>query len=962
MLVVAGAGTGKTSVLTHRIASLVCDEHAQPDEILALTYTNNAAAEMRERVSSLLGGRKVRAATFHDYCYELLGRHGRKFGVLDEKDLWIYLRKRLRELRLEYFVRAANVGQFLSDLLDFVSRCHDELVTPEKYAEYVARLERGELPIPRVAKSKEKLDDAEVLGRCREIARVYATLENWLLENNWGTFSHMITRAHQLLTTDGTVLAAERARARFVLVDEFQDANFAQIHLLGALAGEERNVFAVGDPDQAIYRFRGASSAAFQLFYRRFPDAKLVVLGKNRRSTTAILRCAFAVVDKNPQVFGASQHTPIAYRRSPLQSAREEEAAQERKTLTSFPVEAVSFAAKDAEAPDAARVIEEIHRRLRCKWRDFGILYRSHVHRDDVVQQLAERDIPFAIESMDVSDTPEVRDLFACLAVVVDPGDDASLFRVAALPQFTVDPLQLRTALRAIAKDAKEGQVIPLASVLDGVDGGREVLDTVHQVREEIGRSGKGRGALEIIANRFDLDRSSSILQAALKFVGDWEKKATTATGDVAELVEYLGYFREASGVIPMASAENEDAVRLMTVHLAKGLEFPHVFILRATSGSFPAGYRETLVEFPLELRDPDSSAAVDDKTLYEQEERRLFYVAMTRAKDSLHLYGKQGIGKDKTPPGLMRELMKDASVQPWLRSRAALPSQPELIEIAAAADPAYARGSRTCEWLELAPIEGLSGRLSASAVDTYERCPLQFKLEREWKLSREVPAAMQYGASMHRVLRTYYDSVRQGRPKTDAELLDLFRADLAAAGIQDPYQQALYEKQGIDQLGNFLTAACSAPTPEILHTEEWFEVQIAGTKVAGRIDRIDRAADGSVTIVDYKTGKARSQDDADESLQLSIYALAALEKWGYRVSALAFHNLAENIPVVTRRSDFQLAQARERVEAAARGIAAGDFEPNVDFHCNFCAFRGLCPAKEKRIPNLRKRERRSSD
>src|SRR5271155_1447757 len=240
MLVVAGAGTGKTSVLIHRIARLVQQDHAKPDEVLALTYTVAAAGEMRSRVSALLG-RKIHCATFHDYCLDLLKRSRKDFGVLDEKDLWIYLRKRIHELRLEHYIRAANVGQFLDDLLRFLSRCHDELVTPEKYTDYVARLERGDVPIPRVAKSKEQLSDAEVIGRCQEIARVFATTERWLLEENLGTFSHMITRAHDLLTSDENVLAVERARARFILVDEFQDANFAQIKILALLAGAEGN-------------------------------------------------------------------------------------------------------------------------------------------------------------------------------------------------------------------------------------------------------------------------------------------------------------------------------------------------------------------------------------------------------------------------------------------------------------------------------------------------------------------------------------------------------------------------------------------------------------------------------------------------------------------------------------------------------------------------------------------------
>jgi DNA helicase-2/ATP-dependent DNA helicase PcrA len=953
MLVVAGAGTGKTSVLINRIARLVQQGPAKPDEVLALTYTVAAANQMRDRVSKLLG-KEIHAATFHDYCLALLKRAHKDFAVLDEKDLWIYLRKRIHELHLEHYVRAANVAQFLNDLLGFLSRCHDELVTPENYAGYVHRLEHGETPVPRVAKSKEKLTDDEVIARCQEIARVFATTELWLREDNYGTFSHMITRAHELLTSDQAVLAEERARARFILVDEFQDANFAQIEILAALAGNEANICAVGDPDQAIYRFRGASSAAFHLFRRHFPESKLVVLGKNRRSTTPILQCAFSVVDKNPPVFRTGELAAFAYRRTPLQSAREEEAHNQGKPLPTFPVEAISFGVRDAEAPDVVRIIEETRRHSRCMWKDFAILYRSHVNRDDVVQHLAEHEIPFTIENMDVSDTPEVRDLFACVAAVVDLSSDASLFRVAALPQFEVDPEQLRSALRAIAKDSKDGVVIPLASVLDGVPGGPAVLACARRARAEVDRKqAKARVALQLIGKQFGLNLDSAVLHAVLEFAAAWEQKATTKTKDLHEWIEYLGYFREAAGTIPLASKENEDAVRLMTAHGAKGLEFTHVFILRATSGSFPLSYRETLVEFPRELRDPDSAAAGDDKTLNDQEERRLFYVAMTRAKDSLHIYGKQGIGRDKTPAGFMRELIGNPGLQPWLRVRPALPSQPELIEIAAAADPAHQGGSRLPAWLELPAIDGLDAHLSASAIETYETCPLQFKFEREWKLSRQLHAAVQYGASMHRVLRTYYDSVRLSRTKSGDELLQLFRDDLAEAGIQDDYQRSLYLAQGLEQLKQFLAGTHSAPSPEVLHTEEWFDVQIAGTKLTGRIDRMDRAPDGSVVIVDYKTGKARSQEDADDSLQLSIYAMAAHQTWGYHVSDLVFHNLEGNIPVASKRTEFQLEQARERVLTVVRNIADGNFKPKPDFYCNFCAFRGLCPAREKQAPNI---------
>jgi DNA helicase-2/ATP-dependent DNA helicase PcrA len=952
MLVVAGAGTGKTSVLTHRIERLVREGHAQPHEILALTYTLNAAKEMKERLRKLLGGKEVNATTFHDYCLGLLKRVHQDFGVLDEKDLWIYIRRRIRELHLEHYIRAANIGQFLGDLLKFVDRCHDELVTPERYQHYVERLERGEVPMPRVAKSKNALDDAEILARCREIARVFASVEGWLRADNLGTFSHMITRAHALLHSDETVLAEARSQARFILADEFQDANFAQVKILAQLAGAEGNLFAVGDPDQAIYRFRGASSAAFELFHRHFPNPKLVVLEKNRRSTTPILRSAFALIDKNPPVFATHANGSLAYRRAPLQSAREEEATKAGSQLLSPQVSVVVLNSRGAEGPDLVGFIRDAQKKSRCKWSDFGILYRQHFHRDDIVRELAEADIPFVIESVDISDTPEVRDLFACLYAVVSAGDDVSLFRVAALPRFHVNPEQLRQVMRANARESREGQVVPLSSTLGQVEGGGDVLAAIQSARQEIRRrEAKARAALDIIVNQFALDVSSPILHAALNFVAGWEQKKVNKTIELEELVDYLGYFREAGGVIPLQASETENAVRLMTVHGAKGLEFPHVFILRANSGSFPVYYKESLVAFPRELQDADSLTEADDKTLHDQEERRLFYVAMTRARDSLHVYSRQGKGKtNKNPDGYMRDLIEDRALTPRLRSIPASGAQTSL-SLAAAASPAYPAESQTTAWFELPVLEGLQNRLSASAVDTYERCALRFKLERDWRIPAKPAAAMQYGAAIHRVLKTYFDSVRLGRPKTDDELIDLFRLDLGDAGIQERYQHELYEEQGVEQLRDFLAAARLIPSSQILHTEETFEIRVGSTVVAGRIDRVDRRPDGSVAIVDYKTGKARDQDNADKSLQLSLYAIAAREKWGYGVGSLIFYNLEDNIAVTTTRSETDLLGARARVEAAAQGIAEGKFEAKQDLHCSFCAYRSLCPAKEKRIP-----------
>ncbi len=936
MLVIAGAGTGKTTVLTRRIAQLIESGNAKPAEILALTYTDNAVREMRERVQKELASDcRIQAMTFHAYCFRVLDRCGKKFGILDDKDIWIYLRKRIRELRLNYFVRAANVAKFLDDLLDFMRRCQDELVGPDRYADYVRRLERGELPLPRVAKPKDDLSDEELLGRCAEIASVYATVEQMLEQENLGTFGHMITRAHELLATDPGLLSTEQAGARFVLVDEFQDANFAQVKILHKLAGAAQNVFAVGDPDQAIYRFRGASSAAFGLFKLHFPQGKLVTLEKNQRSLAPILRCAYSLIAHNPPALNASTNGTLSYQRRPLVSAR-----GQSSPAPAEPIQAILWRDRELEAADVVGAIRQKQRKSKCSWDKFAVIYRIHYHREEVVEELARRGIPYCIEGLDVLDTPEVRDLMACLGAVVSPRDSASLFRVAALPQFSIDPEKLRAAMKAA------GREVPLSEVLDKVEGGSAVLASLKTAREQVS-GGKARGAIEILVRAFALPAASPAIAAVFDFVKAWENKPTTETGSAAELLEYLELFRQAHGSITMATQE-ENAVRLMTAHAAKGLEFDHVFIIRAMSPCFPGSYREPLFEFPRELRDETSLADQDSKQLYDEEERRLFYVAVTRARDSLAMYGKQGNGKDATPPGFVRELLKDRTISDCLTRRHARPLQVDLFaEEAVQQMPA----TNVTAWLQAAPAFRLSTILSATAVELYERCPLQFKLEREWRIPGEVPAAMQYGASVHRALRSYCDSVRFERVMTDEALVDFFRNDLEKAKIEDSYQHELYRTQGEQQLREFVgNWKRTEPQPIVLETEKEFNIRIGEATVAGRIDRIDGGRDSRVVIIDYKTGKPRSQEDADESLQLSIYAIAAREKWNYEAERLVFYNLENNSAVSTTRSDMQLAEAKAKVEDVAEKVAAGKFDPNPGFYCGFCSYRNLCPATEKRI------------
>ena len=280
------------------------------------------------------------------------------------------------------------------------------------------------------------------------------------------------------------------------------------------------------------------------------------------------------------------------------------------------------------------------------------MLYRQHNHRDELVKELTERGIPFSIEGLDVLDTPEVRDAVACLTAAVSPNDPASLFRVAALPQFGIDPMELRAAMRAVRR-----QELDLRTVLGRLAGGPAVLESVEKVHREVKKDGVGAGftasftaedAVSVLIRHFHLQRSA-LLVAFLKFVESWHKKPIAKTGSPSEFLEYLDYFVQAGGTIPLPRSE-DDAVQLLTAHAAKGLEFQHVAIIRGSSVWFPTPYHEPLIAFPTELRRADASspgAVHDDKTLHEEEERRLFYVAMTRAKDTLSHLCAPGPGQE---------------------------------------------------------------------------------------------------------------------------------------------------------------------------------------------------------------------------------------------------------------------------------------------------------------------------
>jgi DNA helicase-2/ATP-dependent DNA helicase PcrA len=960
LLVIAGAGTGKTRVITERIRHLLeTDPSLSGENILGLTFTDKAAGEMKARVVKATGerGKDVTLKTFHAFCESLLKNSDPGRLMLDKVDHWILLRRNLPRLQLDKYRRLAEPGQFLSDFVEFFSRCQDELVSAEDYQRYADAL-AAELEAERAQLDEDTCRErAETVAREQEIARAYRASEALLREKKRSSFGSLITGAVELLERDAALRASLQARFRYILVDEFQDTNIAQLRLLELLANESKNIFAVGDNDQAIYRFRGASFGSFKLFLERFAGWRegqdsapfRVSLTENYRSTPNILRVATQVIGLNT----ASADFP-----KKILSANKPEGEK---------VRIVELATPEEEARWVAAELERLHRNGR-RWRDFAVLYRAHNHRDELVRELARSRIPFVISKLSILEHPLVKDVAAYLRLIATPFDDIVTARILAAPAWGFTPQELvRLAERARKDrrklyDALQPREAPLpfepapATLTDLLDFSVAQRKTMKR-RSAGSILGELLEWLEIPARASEQDRK--YVQRLAEFVKEWEAKSDTR--QLPELIEYLDYFEQAGGSISLEDDVPGDAVRLMTVHGAKGLEFPHVFLLRINKNKFPQPERSRVFEFPARLM----KEGLPEEQFHIQEERRLFYVALTRAQDRLTITTLTE--KNGRVPVFIEDLLMD----PAVKRRDILLLAPKAVARASSAQKAACNGndgpanptlfsapatppkvfSRIAEWAEtFRPPSPEPLELNPSAVDVFRSCPQKYLFSYLWSLQEGPKAAFTFGRVMHGTIRRFMSELKKGNRLPFAELQSIFETEWSAAGFEDDYQEGEYKKDGLEQLRAFHQSVLSAP-PEVLEIEKTFELPVAnGVVLKGRVDQINALGRNDVEIVDYKTGKPRTPSDARRNLQLSIYAIAAKEIFERNPVRLVFHYLQTNERQETTRDPKQLLEAQNIVQETAADIRAGNFPPREGFACRGCAYRPICPAHEERL------------
>ncbi|HEV2341574.1 MAG TPA: ATP-dependent DNA helicase [Candidatus Acidoferrales bacterium] len=958
LLVVAGAGTGKTRVITRRICRLLeTDASLAAENILGLTFTNKAADEMKSRVVKAAGERAkdVWLSTFHKFCMDRILREANpELQMIEDVEHWILLRRNIRELGLKHFTRLAEPGEFLSDFVKFFSRCQDELVTPEDYRRYVDSL-RAAYGARRDSLDEEARAAAEEnLARQEEVARSYTISERLQRERNLVTFGGQLLRAVELLRDDEKFGAQLRDQYRYVLVDEFQDTNIAQLELLWLLAGERRNIVAVGDDNQAIYRFRGASFGSFTIFFDRFcselktlkrDGLPLRSLTRNYRSTKRILDVASTVIQHN-------ERPPFL----PHKALATENPTGEK-------IRIVEFGSPEEEAYWVASETERLHAAGR-PWRSCAVLYRKHTHRARIVDVLRRKRIPFVIRGLSVLSNTLVRDLIAYLRLITLRSDNVACARVLAAPYWGLEPRDLvriaeRAARRQSLYDVLEAPQQELAfrpemktcALVEFLTGLRKqaARATARNVFDALVAE-LGLSPLPSDADRLNLERFAA-------FLADWEKKSEVKS--LAAFIEYFDFFLEAGGEISQTEEPADDAVQLMTVHSAKGLEFDHVFVLSLSDGEFPARPQAPVLEFPTELMKEETPKG----EFRIQEERRLFYVAMTRARRLLTL--STIVNKRKKWSPFLDDILEDPkmktvhaeqlspkiSIPKEDEAVGSLPANPQRMQLFPAVPENSRAYSRIALWAKAYhPPLAEPLQLSASAIETYRSCPMKYLLGQVWGIRGGAQAAMTFGNVMHTTIREFVREIRKQRQVTFSEVAAIYDREWSAAGFQDDYQEEEYRKAGREQLQAFCESYSREPA-DVLEQEKGFELPLdPDVVIIGRMDQINRLGAKRVEIVDYKTGNPKREKQADQSLQLSLYALAAQEVLGYDAERLVFYNLTTNEAVATTRDAKALKKAKDTVAEVADQIRAGEFPAKAGFVCRYCDFRPICPAHEQFI------------
>ena len=1031
LLVLGGAGTGKTTVLVERFGWLA--EHGQaPEEVLLLTDSTTSATTLQARVEARIAGayEELTVTTFQGFCARLLRDEAQEAGLdpfatpVTPADRLAMLLERIDELPLAQHDLRGNPSAVLGSIVGRVDRLKAELISPADYAAWA-----GTLP--------DDSDAARARARReREFAAIYAAHDRMLADAGVLDFGDLVLHAFRILRERPHVRARLGRRFRHVLVDEFQDTDFAQGLLLRLLGAEHGNVCVAADDDQAVHRFRAAATKNIRDFQAE-GRVKVVRLEDSHRCARAVLRAARAVVE-------------------PVEDRLEKTVRPAAQTGDG---EVVFWrcANERAQAQAVAADVERLITRENVAPEDVCVVVGSVKGEGQAIAvALEERAVPHhVVGAAAFFQRAEVRDLLAWLRLLEDPGDAGAVVRALARPPIELRSIDLARVTQ-IARRRKLDMVGALGAAMESPQIPPEARERILTFLK-LHRSA---------AAALDATRPDLFVHRMIERLGLRRQLLFAATAEVVDRLVNLAKFGELAATYarrtPQATARDfarsisavaeaglreEEAtagdrprgVQLIGMQAAKGREFDHVYVLGLFAARLPGPRRRTLEPIPDQLI--KEALPADTKAAHVAAQRRLLHVAMTRARTRLVLAYPQttdrGAAQQPSPfaeealaatggawedreeelfgpaetlqstfrvlrdelmqtiaqvGGRLGELRFDTdldvshAVVRYLevlklsalmeRTRAgqavgeALPEvnarllqavtseQREIFETSVLDEylldaerderlrqRAVAR--RTEPSLEqFLPRRGDGLLLSASDIDTYRTCPLKYKFARVFRIPQEPTLNQRFGILVHQVLERFHagDSPSRSLP----ELLGLLEAGWRRGGFGSSEEEKQLRGKAEQALITY-HERFQGDDAEPVWFERSFSFTLGDHTLRGRVDRVDRLADGAYELIDYKTGRPKKPADLRDDVQLALYSVAAQQAWRLEAAHQAYYYVLDDTKVPVDWSEDDRDWIQDTVFEVADGILSQGFEPTPSFAaCSICDFRIACPAAER--------------
>ncbi len=934
LLIVAGAGTGKTTVITRRIAYLITEKIAKPSEILALTFTEKAAAEMEERVDVLVpyGYVDTWISTFHAFGDRVLSEHALDLGlapdfkVMSRAEQAVFIRENLFEFDLDILRPLGNPTGHIDALIRVFSRIADENINSEEYLKYCENAYEHAID----------KDEKKQCAKDLEVAKAYKKYQELKQIEGFIDFSDQIVLVLKLFKQSPNILKKYQKQFKYIMVDEFQDTNYAQNLLVETLSASPRNICVVGDDDQSIYRFRGAAISNILDFKKKFPKVKQIVLKQNFRSGQTILDSAYKLIqNNNPD-------------RLEIVNKIDKRLLSTKK---SDPPKHLAYMSASEASMAVAKEIKDLSKKY--SFRDIAILVRANISAGNYLEVLKTIGIP-AIYSGKSSlySQSEIVTLIHIMKAIYGHSDPLSFYHFLVSD---INNLKISSIMPILAESSSTKRPLEeyLRKNLQNIDIEKDLKSKLQKILENIDNYRKSTLKLSAGQLLYDflinskylerLTRESSIeneikINNIAKFFDRIHAfESTTNDKSLAHFIDYLDTMIEVGEDPSTAEINTEiDAVNVLTVHAAKGLEYKVVFLVDLVADRFPTRRKTEGLTIPdglIKERLPEGDWHI-------QEERRLFYVGMTRSKEKLYMVSAKdfgGVRAKKLSPFVLEALGTKAQLDKTIMTT----PKEKLKRFKYIDEPIQ---------LPAKFIEGNRVVLSYWQIDDYLTCPLKFKYVHIVHIPILKHHPLVYGTAIHAAIEHYYKHRIRNEKIEVSDIVRVFEESWENTGfISREHEDARIEqgKKAIHKFVDDMEKIKDIPSK----VEESFKVNLEinnkQIKLKGRFDAIYER-DGQIEIRDFKSSNIKEQEKADlrakSSMQLDIYALSYFQKTGkYPIVSLYF--VESGIIAKRKVNQKNIDKLQEKLSKVVCGLEKQDYRATPGkIECGQCPYQDICP------------------